>query len=107
MNSDVVARWGFPVAVVLAAGGAGTAWLGSAVGAGPSAQAGWLVGVVLCGLAVAALIWTASARTRRDDQQRKLSKYGCSRCGYTPRAGELESNESLPCPTCGRPMYEH
>ena len=107
MRSDIVANWGLPASVGLAAGGAASAWLGSATRAGSLAQAAWLVGVVLCVLAIATVVWTASARVRRDDQQRKLSKYGCPRCGYTPNTGDLESSDSLSCPICGRPVYEH
>jgi len=107
MKSTVVSTWGLPVSVALAACGAGAAWLGSSAGSGPLAQASWLVGVILCALAIATVVWTSTARVRRDEKQRKLSRYGCPKCGYTPDVGDIESKDSMPCPICGRQLYEH
>jgi len=105
MKSNILTGWGIPAAIALALLAAGLAW-GASMTHNPGARQGSIVvAVVLCAGAIALVIWTAAARVARDRERRRLQKYACKRCGYTPEPEQLEKQASFPCPTCGQTMY--
>ena len=62
-------------------------------------------GIVAVVLSVAMSFISARARAAASEMNRKLAKYGCSKCGYQPRSEDLENGDSFPCPKCGTSIY--
>ena len=78
------------------------------VAAGRDETGMWLlvVAVIALGLALASAIWAGVEWLRRRSVRKQLNAYACSRCGYAPSLEDLESEESIPCPRCGQPVYD-
>jgi predicted RNA-binding Zn-ribbon protein involved in translation (DUF1610 family) len=107
MRIEARTTWGLPAAVTFAIGAAGLAWLGSTTEGSPLCLVAWSAGVVLAVLAIATVVWTAAAQSRREAERRKVARYACPRCGYAPDPADLEAGSSVPCPACGQPTYSH
>jgi DNA-directed RNA polymerase subunit RPC12/RpoP len=63
-------------------------------------------GLILLLVAGVLAVLTARARVRESSFEDKLHKYNCTRCGYDPHLDEVEHGRSIPCPRCGRQMYD-
>ncbi len=100
------ANWGLPVTALLAASGAGAVWLATLVGGFGSRAAALSLGAMLLAASVAMVVFTAIARVKQDAVDRKMAKYACTKCGYTPHLDEMTHEQSYPCPMCGKPVYE-
>lgn len=105
MTLQGIARTGLIAAAVLFVGGAALAvW---SVGFSRPNIDGVMLsgGFVAIVLSVVISVISARARAAASEMNRKLAKYGCSKCGYQPRSEDLEGAESLPCPRCGTLIY--
>ena len=105
MKAYTLTHWGIPITVGLTACAAAMAWLATTTQDADLQELAIIVGIALAVSAVAVVLLTAASKVKRDAADKKLSRYGCPRCGYAPHPDDVEGEKSFPCPTCGEPIY--
>ncbi|MHC4985473.1 MAG: hypothetical protein ACYTFO_04880 [Planctomycetota bacterium] len=106
MRSYSAASWGPSVGAIAVLAGALAVWAGIGPGSVASNAARILAGIAAAVVGLSVVVLAAYSRVKRDAEDRKLHKYGCSRCGYEPHLNDIDSKEAYPCPRCDELIYE-
>lgn len=64
------------------------------------------VAMLFVGMGGIVLLWALAIWLFRHNKRRRLTGYGCRRCGYAPRAIDIYTGKPHPCPICGQPQYD-